>query len=127
MLIYQMIPMPEYTLVLDEPVNPVEEYLGQRRLTLLSTDSSNSVLPAEAVPRFFPKKAPRKALPPPVLNVNQANEDQLDLLPGIGPVLARRIVEYRAAHGAYQSIEQILEVKGIGPKNFEKMKPYLRI
>jgi competence protein ComEA len=56
------------------------------------------------------------------ININSAPASELDLLPGIGPVIAQRILDYREAHGSFQSIEEIKEVKGIGEATFEKIK-----
>ena len=70
---------------------------------------------------------PKKPAHPPVLNLNQASIVQLQLLHGIGPKMAQRIIEYRHSHGPFSSPEQIMDVKGIGPKKFEKIKPYLKI
>ena len=61
-----------------------------------------------------------------VLDPNTAPIDSLELLPGIGRTLADRIVEYRAVKPFRQEID-ITEVKGIGPKLYERIKPYLRI
>jgi comEA protein len=72
----------------------------------------------------FHSKKPKN---PPVLNLNQATSAQLQLLNGIGPKMALRIIEYRKANGGFKTIEQVMEVKGIGPKKFEKIKTYLRI
>jgi competence protein ComEA len=52
---------------------------------------------------------------------------QLQLLPGIGPKMAERVLQYRKEHGVFRSPEEIMEVKGIGPKKFEKLRPYLRV
>ena len=67
----------------------------------------------------------RKSKPRPV-NVNRAGIEELINLPGIGPKLAKRIVEYRAKFGPFKKPEDLLEVKGIGPKKLQKMRPYLR-
>lgn len=48
------------------------------------------------------------------LDINAAGEEELTALPGIGPVLARRIVEYRAEHGPFASVEDLTDVSGIG-------------
>lgn len=49
-----------------------------------------------------------------MININTASETLLDTLPGIGPVLAKRIVEYRQTHGPFQEITDISKVSGIG-------------
>jgi competence ComEA-like helix-hairpin-helix protein len=61
------------------------------------------------------------------LDLNTATSEDLDALPGIGPVLAKRIVDYRQAHGPFRKIEDLEQVSGIGPKKLEKIKPYLII
>lgn len=61
-----------------------------------------------------------------VLDPNTAPIDSLELLPGIGRVLADRIVEYRTTHRFEREVD-ITEVKGIGPKLYERLRPYLRI
>jgi competence protein ComEA len=59
------------------------------------------------------------------LNLNNATAADLDALPGIGPVIAKRIITFRQAHGPFKKIDDLLEVSGIGPKKLEKIKPYL--
>lgn len=61
------------------------------------------------------------------MNINTAGVDELDELPGIGPVIARRIVDYRTEHGRFASPEELLEVKSIGRKKFERLKLYIRV
>ena len=61
-----------------------------------------------------------------MLDPNTAPADSLELLPGIGKVLADRIVEYRQLHRFANEVD-ITEVNGIGPKMYEKLKPYLKI
>jgi competence protein ComEA len=56
------------------------------------------------------------------ININQASQAELTELKGIGPVLSQRIVEYREEYGPFQSPEDIMDVKGIGPKTWEKNK-----
>jgi competence protein ComEA len=69
----------------------------------------------------------KKPSNPPVLNLNTASLSQLQLLPGIGPKMAQRIVEYRTIHGAFQSPGQLTDVKGIGPRKLEKLIPFLKV
>jgi competence protein ComEA len=61
------------------------------------------------------------------LDLNQATEAELERLPGIGPVLAGRIVEYRTAEGPFQDVEQLRRVKGIGKKKFEQIRPHVAV
>lgn len=59
------------------------------------------------------------------LDPNRADLEALMRLPGIGPVLARRIIADRQAHGPFRRPEDLLRVKGIGPATLEKVRAYL--
>lgn len=59
---------------------------------------------------------------PLIININKAGKDELTKLPGIGPKLADRILEYRKENGFFTKPEDIIKVKGIGLKKFEKCK-----
>ena len=61
------------------------------------------------------------------INLNTATKDELVALPGIGPAKAHAILDYRKAHGAFKSIEEVKDVKGIGAKRFEKLKGELTV
>jgi competence protein ComEA len=62
-----------------------------------------------------------------LININSATLEQLDTLPGIGPSKAKAIIDYRAKYGNFRSLEQLMEVKGVGPKIFAKMKVNITI
>lgn len=62
----------------------------------------------------------------PVININTADADTLTLIPGIGEVMAQRIVDYREEHGNYIVPEDITRVRGIGEKTFNKIRDYIR-
>jgi competence protein ComEA len=57
------------------------------------------------------------------VSLNTATVDQLQTLPGVGPVLARRIVDYRTRHGGFRSVDQLREVDGIGERRFADLRP----
>lgn len=61
------------------------------------------------------------------LDLNEASAPLLYRIPGIGPVLAARIVEYRSDKGKFETLEELLNITGIGSSLFEKIKPYLLI
>ncbi|GAH77634.1 unnamed protein product, partial [marine sediment metagenome] len=61
------------------------------------------------------------------INLNTATLDQLDTLSGIGPAYAGRIIDYRESQGGFKSIDQIMEVSGIGEKTFEKIRDQITI
>ena len=62
-----------------------------------------------------------------VIDPNLASKADLETLPGIGPVMAQRIIDYRRAHGPYKKIADLRKVSGIGRKKLEKLRPYVVI
>lgn len=61
------------------------------------------------------------------LDLNQAPAEALEKLPGVGPVLARRIVEHRAQHGPFRHVDELLAVRGIGERLLERLRSRLRV
>jgi len=61
------------------------------------------------------------------VDLNTATEEQLDALPGIGPVMAKAIVAWRAANGRFASVDQLGEVDGIGPSRLEKLRELVKV
>ncbi|HBY99580.1 MAG TPA: hypothetical protein DEP84_37530 [Chloroflexi bacterium] len=61
------------------------------------------------------------------ININTASPEELDQLPGIGPVIAQRIVDYRTANGPFHSIDEVKLVTGIGDKLFTKIKDLIMV
>ena len=61
------------------------------------------------------------------ININRASKSEFDSLPGIGPVLAARIITYRTKNGPFASVEDLQKVSGIGGSKFDDIKDLLRI
>ncbi|MCY3591210.1 MAG: helix-hairpin-helix domain-containing protein [Acidobacteria bacterium] len=62
-----------------------------------------------------------------VVNINTADAAALSLLPGVGPSTAGRIVEFRTDNGKFESPADLMLVRGIGERSFERMRPYVTI
>ncbi|MFQ3548846.1 MAG: helix-hairpin-helix domain-containing protein [Armatimonadota bacterium] len=76
------------------------------------------------IPQNFNKSQPSLSSK---ININTASQSELESLPGIGPAYAKRIIEYRNMSGGFKSLEQIMEIKGIGQKTYEKLRPYITL
>ena len=62
-----------------------------------------------------------------IVNINTATQDKLETLPGIGPVTAGKIIDYRLTNGEFVNIEEIQKVSGIGPATFGKIKDLITV
>jgi len=82
-------------------------------------------LPAGALAQ--PKAAAAKAASTAVVNINTASAAELDALPGIGAKTAARIVEYRQKNGPFKKIEELMNVRGVGEKNFLRLKAQISV
>lgn len=76
-------------------------------------------VPPTATPAGIPRAGPAPGL----IDINKATLGELETLPGIGPVMAARIIAYRDANGPFPSIDSLEEVPGIGPKTLEAILP----
>ena len=61
------------------------------------------------------------------ISINSGNLEELDRIPGIGPVTAQSIIDYRDTNGFFQSIDELVKVKGIGEKTLEKIREYISL
>lgn len=60
------------------------------------------------------------------VSLSTATTDQLDTLPGVGPVLAQHIIDYRTQHGGFRSVDELREVNGIGERRFADLRDLVR-
>ena len=61
------------------------------------------------------------------LDINTATQQQLQMLPGVGEVLAQRIIDYREVNGDFEAIEELMNVSGIGEAKFSAIKPRIKV
>jgi len=113
---------------------PEEERAGHVSASAVQESPASTRFPDADAPtaakRGMPETAETsaKAAPGTVdgrLDINRATVEQFEQLPGIGLVLARRIVEQREARGPFRSIEDLRNVKGIGERRMERLRPLL--
>jgi competence ComEA-like helix-hairpin-helix protein len=88
-----------------------------------------SFLPILFVGLLFPAAALAGKKKPPAqpININTATADELQLVPGIGPVTAGKILQMRKSYGSFKSVDDLLAIRGLGPKRLEKMRKYLTV
>lgn len=103
-----------------------------RRTIPAQTESARPSVPAASAPTEKPTAAPTEAATQPPtepgpLDLNRATAQELTTLPGIGEVLAQRIVDYREAHGPFQSVEELIAVEGIGEGKLEKLRELVTV
>lgn len=84
---------------------------GTGRVTMVHAAAQEAARPAAA----------------PQVNLNTASAAELEKLPGVGPSLATRILDYRTKNGGFKKIEDLMNVKGIGEKSFLKLKPQITV
>jgi competence protein ComEA len=92
------------------PVSDGSQVVVPRRAPPVSSDSAAASSGGEPDPAAGP------------VHLNTANVDQLDELPGVGPVTAQKIVDYREQHGAFSSVDDLDAIPGIGPSRLEQLR-----
>lgn len=90
-------------------------------------DGDKVLVPAESGPGEEPAAGGAGSEQGGAINLNTATLADLETLPGIGPALAQRILDYREKNGGFRAVEDLLEVPGIGPKKFEELRDHVAV
>ncbi len=123
--------------ILQEIETPIESQLESTEKTLPDANQITQIIPSTAVnvtdasmmvtqtesiadPTVVPVEDKR-------VNLNTATLEELDALPGVGPSTAKNIIAYREAHGGFAAPEEIMNVKRIGEKTFDKLKAHITV
>jgi competence ComEA-like helix-hairpin-helix protein len=105
------------------PAPPAVEPVFETRIV----PSDSVTIPTSGFADPPPSRSRSSAESPVRMNLNTADAALLQRLPRIGPALAGRIIAYRQEHGPFRRVEDVVNVKGIGPKTLEQMAPYLYV
>lgn len=96
-----------------------------QNLARVLVDGEQIRIGLDPAPQTAPPVAPGASGAP--IDINTASMDALQEIPGVGPVLAQRIVTYREQNGGFSTVEQLLEVSGIGEATFAQMEPVVTV
>jgi competence protein ComEA len=98
-------------------------------LSIVAVTSLLAALPrvAAAQAKTAPPATAKPATAATLVNINSAAVTDLEGLPGVGAKTAARIIEYRQKNGPFKKVEELMNVRGIGEKNFLKLKPQLTV
>ena len=96
-------------------------------LVLVSLFAAAPHASAQSASRASAKTSTATTASAAIVNINTASAAELDALPGIGAKTAERIIEYRQKNGPFKKVEELMNVRGVGEKNFLKLKPQITV
>lgn len=112
-----------------ERINQALELKDQQHIHIPRLDEENPPPPVQD--GVLPGPDASAAFNPPTggsrINLNTAGLEELDALPGIGPAIARRIIDYREQAGGFKTVEEVMQVSGIGQATFAKIKDMVTV
>lgn len=104
-----------------------QAFLEGVNLARLLVDGEQIIVPDSAAPVTAGADAASTGSADGTVHLNTADLEQLQTLPRVGPALAQRILDWRTANGPFTSIEQLLDVSGIGPKTLEQIREHVTV
>ena len=84
-------------------------------------------MPGSRVRRPGPARPPSAGTTGPLVNINTATQTELETLPGIGPVTAQAILQWRTDNGAFSAVDELMEVSGIGEATLADVAPFVTV
>jgi competence protein ComEA len=96
-------------------------------LVIMSLCAAAPIASAQSPARSSARASTAAATSASIVNINTASAMELDALPGIGAKTAARIVEYRQKNGPFKKVEELMNVRGVGEKNFLKLKAQITV
>ena len=104
--------------------NDLKNNLNFEYITTNSGDGANEVSNTKESQNENNSQKERNTV---IVNINTATQTELETLPGIGPSIALKIINYRKENGKFNSIEEIKNINGIGDNKFESIKKYIKV